>query len=162
MTSYLWPTLLPPSPAASSPRWLIGSGTAPRSHPPRNSYRVPSGPSTWSRRRRTVASILSWQAVPALNPATDGRRPVQRRHRGTALHQRDDRQTHVTHILQKLGVRDRVRPAVLAYQTGLSQHRTAEKSLREAERRRAVLMNRRKRSEARTQLQGPSAAVLLG
>ena len=71
MTSYPWPTLLPPSPAASTRRWLIGFGTGPRSHPPRNGYRVASGPSTWSRHRRTVARILPGGPFLALNPATD-------------------------------------------------------------------------------------------
>ena len=32
--------------------------------------------------------------------------------------------THVTHILQKLGLRDRVQVVVLAYQTGLFEKRT--------------------------------------
>jgi DNA-binding NarL/FixJ family response regulator len=33
--------------------------------------------------------------------------------------------THVTHILQKLGLRDRVQVVVLAYQTGLFEKRAA-------------------------------------
>ena len=50
----------------------------------------------------------------------DRRRPLERRDRASELFISDTTvKTHVTHILQKLGLRDRVQAVVLAYQTGL-------------------------------------------
>jgi hypothetical protein len=57
-----------------------------------------------------------------------GAGPLQRGNRTPAVHRTGDGQdTHVTHILTKLGLRDRLQAVVFAYETGLIRRAASDR-----------------------------------
>ena len=77
------------------------------------------------RRRRSTAHRLGARDLPP-----DRQRPLERAEIGQKLYISDVTvKTHVTHLFQKLDVRDRVQAVVLAYQAGLVERGPAAGSL---------------------------------